>query len=303
MCNGSEIPGTFSHTYTVPGTWNVLVYVYNPMDTILHNLTIGSDYRITDLALDFNHLATRGSVTTFTRTLTTGSQMTCELDFGDESAVNTTYEYAPEKTGFILEHNYTSLGDYKFNYTCWNFMDVVTLEDTVFLHDAIVGVRGVNIVEGRGYVIDTQPFIGHWEFDDGFPAYFNVSIGGVQPNDSAVRYSPNQGNATWHPETFLPGDYTFRIWATNSLTDMIVDYNISLDRVVVDVVSSIFMTTEPSYVATGRNITVHVTQTDGSRVNDVITFGESAFSYYYPENHNGTFPRNDTVFFTDPGKS
>lgn len=299
---GTANETSFSHIYAVPGYWNVSVSFCNGFGCEFHDFMVGTDYPIVDIVLHFNQVG-QFMLNSILRTMSQGSQMHCEFDYGDGQVVKT-WEYAPEHGNVDLSHNYTTLSDNYISYTCWNFIDYFRFDSVIWVHAGITGFEILNMADGDVYDLGNRDFPLYWKFTSGDPVHVSVALPtqNYTLQDIYISYENKSGNTTLLNSILLPGDHKLVVNVGNSQTYFTIIYNITFDRALKDVNTAAHMI-DDTYMATRSDFIIEYSHSDGSRPTVIWDYGDGNVEIYNNTDAiYGEYSRNLTYQYQTSGE-
>lgn len=207
----TESGQTATHDYGAVGLYTAILTATNQVGSDTTTTSVTIDETIAGLSADNDSPTSLGETTNLTATITAGSNVTYEWDFGDGT---------PTETGNVVAHDYAAVNSYTATVTATNSIGSDTTTTEVTIDDTISGLSAVN--DGPTFLGETTTLIAsitggsgvtyEWDFGDGS--------------------STGSGKTVTH-EYSTVGSYTAIVTATNSVgistanTTVIVDQTIS----------------------------------------------------------------------------
>ena len=164
-----EIGQTVTHVYPADGSYTATVTASNSVSSDSTTTTVAIGDAIAGLSADNDGPTELGEITNLTASITSGSSVTYEWNFGDGS---------PTETGKEVSHQYTSAGIYTATVTATNHIGQSTATTTVYVDQVISGLSAVNdgpTIIGEITTLSASVASGtnitySWDLGDGSPA-------------------------------------------------------------------------------------------------------------------------------------
>ncbi|KAK3767525.1 hypothetical protein RRG08_003958 [Elysia crispata] len=256
-----------TYTFTTNGEYNITVAIYNLMSR-KENMTTVSVFEIVS-GLSISAPASEiNTQVNFSVIMATGVQVTCEVDYGDGSAMATVPSLTAVPPSFTISHTYTWAATFSVTINCSNPVSYQVTSNSVGIASRISNLQ----IEQTG-AVEGQTFALVWLLDSGSVDSHSVLFDGVLYNldpaassDAALRWS----SVTLGP---LPvGGYAYNITVTNAFGSVNLTGFFSVMKPIVNptfTASMLDVTTDDivtfsADVTSGSDVTVLVHYEDGS---------------------------------------
>ena len=254
----TETAQNVTHTYPAVGNYTATVTATNSVSSDSTTTSVTVDQTIAGLSASNDSPTALGSLTSLSASVTAGSNITYEWDFGDGS---------PNETGQNVTHTYPTVGDYIATVTATNSVSSDSTTTSVAINQTITGLSATNdspTTLGETTTLTATISAGsnvtyEWDFGDGSPAETGKEVTHVYAS---------------------AGIYTATVTATNNVsqsattTTVYVDQIISGLNAVNDGPTQLGeITTLSAWVVSGTNITYTWELGDGSpdKAGQVVT--------------------------------
>jgi PKD repeat protein len=211
--DGSSASGaTVSHQYAAPGSYTAEVTASNSINQETATTIVQVDQAIANLAAANDGPNALGTATQLTATISSGSNVTYEWDFGDGS----------KATGAVVSHQYAAPGTYTAEVSASNSLGQETATTIVQIDESITPISGLTAANDGPTILGATTQLTatissgsdvtyEWNFSDG--------TSGI-------------GQVTFHMYA-SPGTYTAEVTATN-----LISQEIATTKVMVKEISS-----------------------------------------------------------------
>ncbi|CAH1793770.1 unnamed protein product [Owenia fusiformis] len=211
-----------SFTYSTRGTYNITVKAFNLLTSQENFTEIVVQERLTNPVLDVAPVITGESITIIL-TLDTGSDFTCDWDFGDgQSAVSTSeIDLVINEPHVYATPNWTP--GYTVSVTCSNLVSTVSISGVVPVQDCVTNLHLLNWGAEKG-----APFHMDYAMDSGSGASVSIILDGVDrpvtPNSDGL-----SGQTTNEHTIANSGLYVAELRAFNLVCDITEPYNFTVE--------------------------------------------------------------------------
>lgn len=195
--DGSSGSGAvISHQYTSPGTYSAEVTATNSVSSDTKITTVYVDELISGLSAANDGPTVLGEFTELTASITTGSNVTYQWDFGDGT----------NDSGSVVSHQYASPGTFTAEVTATNSLGQVTSTTQVQVNESFIAISGLSAANDGPTILGNTTRLSatiatgngvtyEWDFGDG---------------------TNGTGQITFHKYA-AAGTFTAEVTATNSL--------------------------------------------------------------------------------------
>ena len=307
-----NVLGTIQHTYPAKGVYKVMCQITNIFSNEVVRFTIGVNVPIFGLGIAVSpQIAMVDEIVTLTRAASTGSHMTCYVNYGDSDVQVSNEIDLLSPRGYT--HSYNSLDIYHWSIVCSNYLADYQFQGTIIVHYPIINFS-TQLVIPWFYGNDLN-FT--WTLDFGTSVNFTLWMGldPVPDNDTEgfpmLRHVPDeqvfyQDNATegfailrHGQEISQPGDWLVRITGYNLVSEIDVE-TLVIVRCSISNVTTIFSAVPYAFPKENVQYTISLV---GCFVTACVNFSDNAYACNrtYDTALNGTYIIELNYAFPEPG--
>ncbi len=252
--NGANV----SHQYTAPGLYTAEVTASNSVNQETATTDVLVEEAITGLSAGNDGPTLLGTATQLTATISGGSNVTYNWDFGDNS----------NGTGAIVSHQYAAPGSYIAEVTASNAVSQSTATTTVQIDEIINPIGGLTAANDGPTIFGT-------------PTQLTATI----TSGTNVTYNWDFGDSSYGTGAFIshqyanPGSYTAEVTAANTINQESATTTVVVEEAISGLVASnngptiLGSTTQlTAIISSGTNVTYQWDFNDGTSGSGEIAF-------------------------------
>jgi len=245
----TESGQTATHDYGAVGLYTAILTATNQVGSDTTKTSVTIDETIAGLSADNDSPTSLGDTTNLTATITDGSNVTYEWDFGDGS---------PTETGKVVAHAYAAVGNYTATVTGTNSISSDTTTTEVTIDDKISGLSAVN--DGPTVLGESTTLIASITGGSGVTYEWNFGDGS----------STESGKTVTHEYPTI-GSFTATVTATNSVGNSTANTTVIVDQII-----SGLSAENDGPTTLGETTTLTATITAGSNASYEWDFGDGS---------------------------
>ncbi|ESO89018.1 hypothetical protein LOTGIDRAFT_228960 [Lottia gigantea] len=276
--NATTLP--VSHSFTYAGVFNVTCSTQNALSQKSNFTEVVIEHTITAITLN-TVTSSRVNPVNLNFTMATGSNFTCEWDYGDGTASETKDDADTPPGGEVtpVPHTYAAEGSYTVNVTCYNNISKMTKIATQVIESPITNLQILTTGASKN-----EPFKIEFQIDQGTNPTVDFTFDGVPFTKDATTNGFSEVTATapakrWET-TLIPGkptaEYNLTIIVSNLLNGVPKSIAFIVEVGMKNVVSTVSQTTVP----TAGDVVFTLDMEEGSSVEYSIDFDDGSFSNF-----------------------